>query len=230
MNLPGSEDYIDIHTHDEAASGPGIFSVISLMAHEPERPEDITSIAYTFGIHPWFLTESTYKHQVEAVIEVAGNSTVIAIGEAGFDRLKGPSPDLQRIAFEEQVTIAGEHNKPVVIHCVKAWEELFRAHKRLKPSLPWLVHGFRGNKDLAAQLISKNMFLSFWFNFIIRPEAAKLIKNLPSERIFLETDGSGVDIKDIYSKVSADLEMTVEKLKGIIYNNFNEFFNIGIKV
>ena len=220
MNLPGPEDYIDIHTHDEAASGPGIFSVISLMAHEPDRPENISSVAYTFGIHPWFLTESTHKQQIAAVLETAGSSPVIAIGEAGFDKLRGPSPDLQRIAFEEQVTIAGEHNKPVVIHCVRGWEELFRAHKRLKPSLPWLVHGFRGNMDLAAQLISKNMFLSFWFNFIIRPEAAKLIKILPRERIFLETDGSGLDIKDIYIKVSADLEMTVEKLKGIIYKNF----------
>ncbi len=226
MNLPGPDDYIDIHNHDEAVSGPGIFTVLSLMAHEPVRPENITSVAFTFGIHPWFLTESSYKQQIAAVAETAGSSSVLAIGEAGFDRLRGPSPDLQRIAFEEQVTIAGEHNKPVVIHCVKAWEELFRAHKRLKPSLPWLVHGFRGNRDLAAQLISKNMFLSFWFSFIIRPEAAGLIKSLPAERIFLETDGSGVDIKDIYSKVSADLDMTVEKLKGIIYNNFNGFFNI----
>jgi TatD DNase family protein len=226
MNLPGPEDYIDIHTHDGAASGPGIFSVISLMAHERARPENITSVAFTFGIHPWFLTESNHKQQIEAVINTAGSSPVIAIGEAGFDRLRGPSPDLQRIAFEEQVTIAGEYNKPVIIHCVRAWEELFRAHKRLKPSLPWLVHGFRGNKDLAAQLISKNMFLSFWFNFIIRPEAAKLIKSLPADRIFLETDGSGVDIKDIYTKVSADLGITVEKLKGILYKNFNGFFNI----
>lgn len=226
MNLPGPEDYIDIHTHDEAASGPGVFSVISLMAHEPDRPENITSATYTIGIHPWFLTESTHKHQIAAVIETAGNPAVIAIGEAGFDKLKGPSPELQRIAFEEQVTIAGEHNKPVVIHCVRAWEELFRAHKRLKPPLPWLVHGFRGNKDLAAQLISKNMFLSFWFNFIIRPEAAKLIKILPHERIFLETDGSGVAIKDIYTKVSADLEITVDKLKKVIYRNYIDFFRI----
>ena len=224
MNLPGPEDYIDIHTHDEAASGPGTFSVISLMAHEPDRPENISSVAWTFGIHPWFLTESTHKHQIAAVTETAGSSSVIAIGEAGFDRLKGPSPDLQRIAFEEQVAIAEEHNKPVVIHCVRAWEELFRAHKRLKPSLPWLVHGFRGNKDLAAQLISKNMFLSFWFNFIIRSEAAKLIKSLPHERIFLETDSSGVDIKDIYTKVSADLDITVDKLKKVIYKNYYDFF------
>jgi len=226
MNLPGPEDYIDIHTHDEAASGPGIFSVISLMAHEPDRPENISSVAWTFGIHPWFLTESTHKHQIAAVLETAVNPSVIAIGEAGFDKLKGASPDLQRIAFEEQVAIAEEHNKPVVIHCVRAWEELFRAHKRLKPSLPWLVHGFRGNKDLAAQLISKNMFLSFWFNFIIRPEAAKLIISLPAERIFLETDGSGVDIKDIYTKVSADLDITVDKLKKVIYKNYYDFFRI----
>jgi len=226
MNLPGPEDYIDIHTHDEAASGPGIFSVMSLMAHEPDRPENISSVAWTFGIHPWFLTESTHKHQIAAVLETAGNPSVIAIGEAGFDKLKGASPDLQRIAFEEQVAIAEEHNKPVVIHCVRAWEELFRAHKRLKPSLPWLVHGFRGNKDLAAQLISKNMFLSFWFNFIIRSEAAKLIKSLPAERIFLETDGSGVDIKDIYTKVSADLDITVDKLKKVIYKNYYDFFRI----
>ncbi len=226
MNLPGNEDYIDIHTHDEAASGPGIFSVMSLMAHEPDRPENISSVAWTFGIHPWFLTESTHKHQIAAVLEIAGNPLVIAIGEAGFDKLKGASPDLQQIAFEEQVAIAEEHNKPVVIHCVRAWEELFRAHKRLKPSLPWLVHGFRGNKDLAAQLISKNMFLSFWFNFIIRSEAAKLIKSLPAERIFLETDGSGVDIKDIYTKVSADLDITVDKLKKVIYKNYYDFFRI----
>ena len=226
MNLPGPHDYIDIHTHDGAVTDPGIFSVISLMAHEGKQPGNFTSVAYTFGIHPWFLTESTHDLQIEAVIDSAGNPSVIAIGEAGFDRLKGPSPDLQRRTFEEQVSVAEEHNKPVVIHCVRAWDELFQAHKRLKPSKPWLVHGFRGNKDLAAQLISKNMFLSFWFDFIIRPEASILLKSLPSERIFLETDGSGFDIKDIYRKVSADLDITVDKLKKAINRNFSEFFRL----
>ena len=226
MNLPGPDDFIDIHTHDGASADPGIFTVISLMAHEGKQPEKIKSIAYTFGIHPWFLTASNHEHQIAAVIKAAADPSVIAIGEAGFDRLKGPSPDLQRRTFEEQVSVAEEHNKPVVIHCVRAWDELMLAHKRLKPSKPWMVHGFRGNKELAAQLISKNMFLSFWFDFIIRPEAAKLIKNLPAERIFLETDGSGVDIRDIYIKVSADLEITVNKLKRIIYKNFVDLFNL----
>jgi len=226
MNLPSPEDYIDIHTHDEVTPVPGIFSVISLMAHEAIRPGNTASAAWTFGIHPWFLTETTHGLQIETVRQAAGNQSVIAIGEAGFDKLRGPSAEIQRKAFEEQVAIAGEHNKPVIIHCVRAWEELFRAHKRLKPTFPWMVHGFRGNKDLAAQLISKNMFLSFWFNFIIRPEASELIRNLPENRIFLETDGSGVDIRDIYLKVSADLQITADKLKRIIYGNFVDFFNL----
>ncbi|NLA49469.1 MAG: hydrolase TatD, partial [Bacteroidales bacterium] len=105
-----------------------------------------------------------------------------------------------------------------------AWDELLGAHKRLRPSGPWLVHGFRGNKDLAAQLLSKGMSLSFWFSFIIRPEAGKLIRSLPRERIFLETDGSGTDIRDIYRKVSADLDITVPELKNIIYGNYMDFF------
>jgi Tat protein secretion system quality control protein TatD with DNase activity len=70
------------------------------------------------------------------------------------------------------------------------------------------------------------MFLSFWFDFIIRPEAASLLRSVPADRIFLETDGSGADIKDIYIKVSADLEITVDKLKRIIYKNFIGYFKL----
>lgn len=227
MKLPCINDYIDIHTHYGALRDYNTFSVINLMAHEENKPDiNVPGVSYTFGIHPWYLTETNHDRQIAEVACEAGNSSVIAIGEAGFDKIKGPSPDLQRRTFEEQVIIAEEHNKSVVIHCVRAWDELLMAHKRLKPSNPWLVHGFRGNKELAAQLILKNMFLSFWFDFIIRPEAAGLIRSLPKERIFLETDGSGVDIRDIYKKVAADIELTIDELKGIIYNNFNVFFNV----
>ena len=92
--------------------------------------------------------------------------------------------------------------------------------------MPWLVHGFRGKPDLALQLISKGMYISFWFDFVMRPESARLIRSLPKERIFLETDGSGVDIRDIYNKVSADLEITIDELKSVINKNFKEFFKL----
>ncbi|HBE42769.1 MAG TPA: hypothetical protein DDW27_16515 [Bacteroidales bacterium] len=226
MSLPGRTDYIDIHTHYGTKASAGTFSVISLMAHEEIFPESTPGIAFTFGIHPWFLTPTNHDRQLKDLKRIARNSAVIAIGEAGFDKIKGPDNDLQRRTFEEQVAVAEAMNKPLVIHCVRAWDELLKAHKRLKPSRHWLVHGFRGNKDLAGQLVSKNMFLSFWFDFVNRPEATPLIRSLPVERIFLETDGSGVDIKDIYKKVSEDLEMEIEELKGITYRNFKVFFSL----
>jgi TatD DNase family protein len=226
MNFPQSGDYIDIHNHG-ANSAPGIFSVETLMAHEEREPENISGLTYSLGIHPWYLNEKNHNQLLARVIKTAGNPDVAAIGEAGFDRIKGPSPELQRKTFEEQVLIAGEYKKPMVIHCVRAWDELLQEHKRLKPEMPWLVHGFRGKPDLALQLVSKGMYLSFWFDFVMRPEAVPLLKSVPKERIFLETDGAEIDIRDIYNKVSADLGLTDNELRVQIFLNFNEFFKIS---
>jgi len=225
MNLPQPGDYIDIHTHD-AKPAEGIFIIETLMAHEKRTPDDIPEQACTFGIHPWYLNDKNYDQLLISVKAVTGFPNLFAIGEAGFDKLRGPSPELQRRAFEEQIIISEEINKPVVIHCVRAWDELLPGHKKLKPKMPWLVHGFRGSKELAAQLLSKGIYLSFWFDFIMRPESAGLLKSLPTGRIFLETDGADADIKAIYGKVAGDLDISVEELKKIILSNFKEFFSL----
>lgn len=223
MNHPQAGDYIDIHTHG-AESMPGILSVESLPAHENKKPVNVPGLAYTAGIHPWYLTEANQRQFLDYIRALSGGSQLIAIGEAGFDKLRGPSISLQRTVFEEQVKIAGVINKPVVIHCVRAWDELLASHKKLKPELPWLIHGFRGKNDLAQQLLHRGMYLSFWFNFILRPESAELLRNLPKERIFLETDGAGISIKDIYKKVAADLAVSEDELKATILSNFEKVF------
>jgi TatD DNase family protein len=93
--------------------------------------------------------------------------------------------------------------------------------------MPWLVHGFRGNVVLANQLLSKGMYLSFWFDFALRPESAELLSHLPIDRIFLETDGADVDIRAIYDKVAADLELSDYELRSKILKNFNDFFTLS---
>ncbi len=62
MNLPQPDDYIDMHAHGGKPS-EGMFIVECLMAHEEKIPDDTPGIAYTFGIHPWFLNESNYRQQ-----------------------------------------------------------------------------------------------------------------------------------------------------------------------
>ena len=223
MNLPQPGDYIDMHTHGGKPAS-GIFIVECLMAHEEKLPGNVSGVTYTFGIHPWFLNENNHKQLISSVENSANLPNMIAIGEAGFDKLRGPSTELQRKAFEEQVNIAEVHRKPVIIHCVKAWDELLAVQKKTKPKTPWMIHGFRGNIELAKQLLSKGMYLSFWFDFVLRSESSDLIKSLPSGKIFLETDGADVDIRDIYKKVAKDLNLSVDELKSIIITNFKEFF------
>jgi Tat protein secretion system quality control protein TatD with DNase activity len=68
------------------------------------------------------------------------------------------------------------------------------------------------------------MYLSFWFDFVLRPESAELLKSLPTYRIFLETDGAGISIKDLYKKVAVDFNISEDELKSIVFLNFKELF------
>ena len=118
MNLPGQGDYIDIHVHDGKPSA-GTFILESLMAHEEKMPENINGIAYTYGIHPWFLNESNYLQQIRSVENIAKFPGIAAIGEAGFDKLRGPSPELQARVFEEQVRISEIQTNACIIQSLE---------------------------------------------------------------------------------------------------------------
>jgi TatD DNase family protein len=225
MALPRTGDYIDIHVHGGRPSA-GRFILETIMAHENRLPEKTAGAAFTFGIHPWFLNEQNYREHLQLVENLAPDPEIAAIGEAGFDKLRGPAPDLQEKVFLEQVKISEQTGKPLIIHCVRAWEEIIGAHKKMKPRMPWLIHGFRGKIQLGRQLISRGFYLSIWYEFALRPESAALFKDLPRDRFFLETDGADVDISDMYLKVSQDLGMDVEELKSTIMTNYCTFFNI----
>lgn len=226
MALPQNCDYIDIHNHG-GTSSPGHFVLETLMAHEQRLPVSMNGMAYTIGIHPWYLTQENFSEHLEIVNNIAAGKEVIAIGEAGFDRLKGPDPELQRKVFCEQVSISEKLHKPMVIHCVRAWDELFLAHKKMKPAMPWIIHGFRGNIVLAEQLLAKGFNLSIWFEFALRSESSALFRQLPLARIFLETDGADVKISDIYAKVASDRAIPTDELKSAICRNFNTVFSVN---
>lgn len=223
MNIPQPDDFIDIHTHGSSVTG-GVFAVENLMAHEDLRPENVVAKAFTAGIHPWYLNESNKNLLLGYLNEISNDPRLIALGEAGFDKLRGPSIELQRQVFIDQAKMAGRLEKPLIIHCVKAWDELLNINRIIKPSAAWMIHGFRGKKELASQLLSRGMYISFWFDFIIRPESSDLVRYIPSDRIFLETDGADVDIRNIYGKVANDLHIEVSELKNLITRNFNELF------
>jgi TatD DNase family protein len=205
-----------------------LFIVENLLAHETNDIPSSKGMAFTVGLHPWFFGASDYEKPFLKIKKFADQNRIIAIGEAGFDKIRGASPDLQKKVFEEQAIIAEEHKMPLIIHCVKGWDDLLAAHKKLKPSVPWLIHGFHGKIETARQLLDRGMHLSIWYSFALIPESAELIRFIPKDRLFLETDGSDVDIRDIYNKVSSDLEISADELKSIILANYRRVFGIKL--
>ena len=79
------------------------------------------------------------------------NTWVPAVGECGFDALKGPSHDLQEQAFVRQVQLSEQFRKPMILHVVRDFDSVIRLRRTLKPEQPWLIHGFRGGPEQMSQ-------------------------------------------------------------------------------
>jgi TatD DNase family protein len=220
MNLPASTDYINFHDHGSITLD-GVFTVDNIMVHEGRTPSAMRGITHTVGAHPWFLTADNFERHLLSVRDMAASENIVGIGETGFDKVKGPSIDLQRKAFERHFEIAEDLSKPLIIHCVRAWPEILEEKKRLKPTTPWVIHGFKGKKELARQLCDKGFFLSAWVEWAIRPVSADTLNNIPPDRLFLETDGFDIGIEPVYKVVAAYLGMEVERLKEQIFKNYN---------
>lgn len=206
-------NYFNIHTH--GISHPESEIVSYDVSSFPEKKEGYISV----GIHPWLLTETNAESQWKALKEAVQTPHVIAIGEGGIDKLKGPSPELQTTVFRKEAVLAEAHSLPMVIHCVKAFNELIRLKQEIQPRQAWILHGFRGKKALATECIRHGFYLSFGTHF---QEDALL--EVPSDKLFIESDESGISIKEIYTRIAQARNMRLEELNECIKKNVKNVF------
>ena len=174
---------LDIHTH-VLPQVPG--SALVCIGCGP-IPDGALEQGHWFsaGLHPWDVTED-FDSQLDTLKVLLANPRVPAVGECGFDALKGPSHDLQEQAFVRQVQLSEQFRKPMILHVVRDFDSVIRLRKQLKPTQPWLIHGFRGGPEQMNQLYAQGILVSFGLKH--NPESLKAV---PSERLFLETDGVG---------------------------------------
>ncbi len=203
-------DIIDIHTH--RAYMKGIINT-SPSAFLPQN-----NYVYSVGIHPWSLISDYFK-QWEKLQEIATNPQVLAIGEAGLDKLTEVNMKLQEDVFRLQISLAEELGKPLIIHSVRASNEIIRIKKELRPNTPWIVHGFRGNKNIVSELITEGFYISFG-----EKSQNESITKVPIDRMFIETDESDKDIHQIYSDIAQTLSIPEKQLYNHIKQNIKEVF------
>jgi len=132
---------IDFHTHSDAPTP----DTINIRAFSPKEFEQSQFTGEcTVGLHPWQTDDSDVEEQLELLSIQMAKPSVIALGEVGLDRLRGATLEIQKEILSQQLAMAKGSGKPVVIHCVRAWDAILAAKDKFSPSLPWAVHGFRG--------------------------------------------------------------------------------------
>lgn len=213
-------DFIDIHTH-HTAENDGITSVqsISLTVDSLLTPPKNKMIS--IGLHPWHTKIDDLKANMINLSSLAKLDNVKLIGECGLDKLRGEPLTDQIVILEQQIELAEELNKPLIIHCVKAFDELISLKKKLKIKVPIIIHGFNKNEELGLQLINQGFWLSF--GEAVLNEKSRLLNLIQkTNHFFLETDDSTKSIEEIYHAVAEIKKCSINELKARIFADWEK--------
>lgn len=213
------DQFLDFHTHRRCYEDRGdVMEIVSVhLGKERNRKY------FTIGLHPWWTEAIVSEAQIQRLTSLLSEATCLGMGEMGLDNLKGPSIRVQMDILRSQLSIAQVLNKPVIIHCVRAYDQLIQIKKEFPSIKKWCVHGYGRHSILARQLIDQGFYLS-----LMPTVSAKYInwfESLPLDKLFLETDSMpNTDILDVYRNVSALTGISVFDLKSQMNSNAREFF------
>ena len=205
----------DIHTHSVVLCPEQVINSFSVGMDMINANAAHISV----GIHPWSLTLNNVDALLDVLYKTLKDKRVVALGEAGLDKLKGGSIEAQIAVFRKEVAISEEFKLPMIIHCVKAFNELIELKKELRPCQPWIIHGFRGKKNMAVELLRHGCYLSFGSRF-----QEETVRVVPVERLFIETDESEECIEAIYRRIAEVRGVSPEELVEVVNKNVHAIF------
>lgn len=195
-SMEPARTYVNIHTHRPTGHGVEL---------------------RTAGIHPW----EADRMPVTSLRPLG--ETVQAIGETGLDFAKGAPREAQYAAFRAQLELARQYGLPVVIHCVRAFNEVMRELAACPPRAA-IFHGFIGSPEQARQAVAAGHYLSFGERTFRSPKTVEAMRATPLERLFLETDDSPTPIEEIYRRSADRLGIPETRLQEATLANYKTIF------
>ena len=218
MNPP----FVDIHTHT-AQSGDDLVQVVNLDLETPCPERGY----YSYGIHPWEADKADFQMEtaLQSLEEKLKSPNVVALGEAGLDKMHKASFEQQMELFERQIELSEALQKPMILHDVRSHNEIIALRKNHKAQQPWILHGFSGTEQDIRQLIGQGIYLSVGES-LLHPEKKiyKSFKYIDLDHLFLETDMAEVGIETIYDEAAKLLDIDIAVLKRQLFANFARIF------
>ncbi len=218
MMLP----FVNIHTHYLSES-TSVISIKNVIAGREEVP---VNHYFSIGVHPWYLN---VKPQV-SMNDILKNPLCLAIGECGLDLQKSilqKNPiSIQKFVFEEQIILSNQYQKPLIIHCVKCFDQLLHIRKSLPALQPWIIHGYNKNPKISQALLKAGFYISFGTLIFKSKTLQESLKLMPIDKLFLETDDQqNYNIEAVYLQAAKLLEISLSELKFQIFENFKTVFH-----
>ena len=214
--------YFNLHTHRSANICHDTIELVNQYPHEFNNFFGY----YSIGIHPWHIVEERLAIDFAIIKKQLQDPNCLALGECGLDKRIETPFDIQISIFEQQLALAQQYNKPVVIHCVAAFEEVIAIRKKMKLTVPCIIHGFSKNEKVAQSLLSNGFYISFGKYLLQNPALEAVFRQVPEDRFFLETDTIQNGIEAVYDLAAKYKNMTVNQLQIEINKNVTTVFKI----
>jgi TatD DNase family protein len=215
--------FIDFHTHHDRQS-PNLINLQTLHVNPELQELDLPNIC-SLGLHPWFVQSSSWEN----LKALANLSQVVAIGECGLDRNIDLPLEVQTSIFKRHIKLAEELQKPLVIHCVRAFAELIALKKNTRSSIPWIIHGFNKKEEVFQQLLNHDFYFSFGAAILSdRSPVIKAIATIPNGRFLLETDDrTDITIEQIYDRAATIRQVPLEMLQTQLIETYGKLTRLS---
>ncbi len=210
--------FYNLHTHKKTQ----LSDVLEIVNQYPKEFDNNVSF-FSIGIHPWHINPQSIDEELNVIDEKLQLNNCLALGECGLDKRIETPIELQLQVFEKQLLLAKKHKKPVILHCVSAYQEVIKVKKSMKIETPMIIHGFSKNWQVAKSLLDNGFYLSFGKYLLRNPELSSVFAQVPNERIFLETDTVEETIIEVYKKA---LEIKNSDIEKQVEDNFRTVFHI----
>ncbi len=190
--------FFDIHTHQLKKN-----SIYNWLPEEP-FPDQLCSI----GLHPWYLEKVSWN----IIEEYSQREQVIFIGETGLDYACDVDREKQKKFFTRHIQLAAKLNKPLILHCVKAYSDCLSELKSFSGSV--IFHDYNGGPEETASLLKRPKTF-FSLGTTLFRDNSKVVANLqqiPLTQLFFETDDSERSIEVVYQRYS---DLSVSNLSDV---------------
>jgi TatD DNase family protein len=212
---------INIHSHRKGGENEITIRNIHQQFTQP-LPEGY----FSAGIHPCYIDKKNIHIQLQELSTLLQIPSIIAVGECGLDRLCETDFSLQEEIFSAQIQLANAINKPLIIHCVRAFEEVRTLLKKYQCKVPVIWHGFsKKSIQLAEELLKEGAFLSFGIS-LYKETMEELFKSIPDDRFFLETDNDNITIRSVYEEAARIKKYSIQEIENIVRMNTKNIFDI----